>query len=86
MTVDSSVREKKIEVLHGFEDFAQKAVCLDCQNVVHSSSAHVDRVGVANAADHGLDMYSNRGSAIQLQHLALSKELEESIIDSVSSD
>ncbi len=86
MTIDISVSENKIEILHEFEDFAQKVMCLDCQNLVHSSFAHVYRVGVANAADRGLDMYSNWGPAIQIKHLVLSEELAESIVDSVSSD
>ena len=44
-------------------------MCLDCDNLVHSSSAHVYRVGVANAADRGLDMYSNWGPAIQIKRV-----------------
>lgn len=86
MTVDVSVSETKVDVLHEFEDFAKKVMCLDCEKLVHSSSAHVYRVGVANAADRGLDMYSNWGPAIQIKHLVLSEELAESIVDSVSSD
>lgn len=86
MTVEVSVSERKIGVLHEFEDFAKKVMCLDCQKLIHSSSAHVYRVGVANAADRGLDMYSNWGPAIQIKHLVLSEELAESIVDSVSSD
>ena len=74
------------DVLKEFEMFAQKVMCLDCNNLVHSDSAHVYRVGVANAADRGLDMYSNWGPAIQIKHLALSTELAESIVESVSSD
>lgn len=86
MTVEVSVSEEKVDILREFEDFARKVMCLDCDNLVHSSSAHVYRVGVANAADRGLDMYSNWGPAIQIKHLVLSEELAESIVDSVSSD
>ncbi len=86
MTVNVSVDAEKIDVLKEFEMFAQKVMCLDCNNLVHSDSAHVYRVGVANAADRGLDMYSNWGPAIQIKHLALSTELAESIVESVSSD
>ena len=49
--------------------FGRKVMCLDCDNLVHSSSAHVYRVGVANAADRGLDMYSNWGPAIQIKRV-----------------
>ena len=86
MTVDVSVSANKIDILHEFEDFAQKVMCLDCKNLVNSNNAHVYRVGVANAADRGLDMYSNWGPAIQIKHLVLNEELAESIVDSVSSD
>jgi len=86
MKIEVSVPEDKIPILCEFEDFAQKVMCLDCKNLAHISSAHVYRVGVANAADRGLDMYSNWGPAIQIKHLVLSEELAESIVDSVSSD
>ena len=43
-------------------------------------------MGVTNAADRGLDMYSNWGPAIQIKHLSLDVSLAESIISSVSSD
>lgn len=86
MTVEVSVPEDKLPVLQEFEDFARKVMCLDCNNLTHSSYAHVYRVGVANAADRGLDMYSNWGPAIQIKHLVLSEELAGSIVDSVSSD
>lgn len=86
MTVDVSVSETKVDVLYEFEDFAKKVMCLDCENLIHRGSAHVYRVGVANAADRGLDMYSNWGPAIQIKHLVLSEELAESIVDSVNSD
>lgn len=86
MKVDISVSEEKIDVLKEFEEFAKKVMCLDCENLMYSNSAHVYRVGIANAADRGLDMYSNWGPAIQIKHLVLSEELAESIIDAVSSD
>lgn len=86
MKVDISVSEDKIEILREFEEFAQKVMCLDCESLVYSNSAHVYRVGVANAADRGLDMYSNWRPAIQIKHLVLSEELAESIVESVSSD
>lgn len=86
LKVDVSVSDDKIDVLNEFEDFASKIMCIDCGNLIHSESAHVYRVGVANAADRGLDIYSNWGPAIQIKHLALSEELAESIVESVSSD
>lgn len=86
LKVDVFVSDDKIDVLNEFEDFASKIMCIDCENLIHSESAHVYRVGVANAADRGLDIYSNWGPAIQIKHLALSEELAENIVESVSSD
>ena len=49
-------------------------------------NARVNRVGVTNAADRGLDMWANFGMAIQIKHLSLTEELAENIVSSVSSD
>lgn len=86
LKIDVSISEDKVDLLTEFEEFARKVMCIDCNNLVHSEAAHVYRVGVANAADRGLDIYSNWGPAIQIKHLTLSEELAESIVDSVSSD
>lgn len=86
LSVAISVSDEKIDVLEEFEDFAQKVMSLDCKHLVHSEVAHVYRVGIANAADRGLDMYSNWGPAIQIKHLVLDEDLAESIVDSVNSD
>ena len=86
LKVDVSVAESKIDVLNEFEDFASKVMCLDAKNLIYRQDAHVYRVGIANASDRGLDLYSNWGPAIQIKHLALSEELAENIVDSISSD
>lgn len=86
LKVEVSVSEDKLGVLREFEEFASKVMCIDCGQLVHSDAAHIYRVGVANAADRGLDMYSNWGPAIQIKHLTLSEELAEDIVDSISSD
>lgn len=61
-------------------------MCIDFQNPQYIQDARVYRVGVTNAADRGLDMYSNWGPAIQIKHLSLDVELAENIVNSVSSD
>lgn len=86
LTVNICVDESKIDILKEFEDFAKAIMCLDCNNLICKSDAHVYRVGVANAADRGLDMYSNWGPAIQIKHLVLDEALAENIVDAVSSD
>lgn len=81
-----TVKEDAYPLLREFEDFTQKVMCLDCSNLQHIQEAKVYRVGVTNAADRGLDMYSNWGPAIQIKHLSLDVTIAESIVNSVSSD
>ena len=61
-------------------------MCIDVAFPKATQDARVYRVGVTNAADRGLDMYSNWGPAIQIKHLALDEELAESIVTSIASD
>lgn len=84
--VEVFVDDKHFDILSEFEDFSQKVMCLDFSNNTHLQDARVYRVGVTNAADRGLDMYSNWGPAIQIKHLSLDVSLAENIVTSVSSD
>ena len=86
LQVEISIDECKQELLSEFADFAKMVMCLDVDNLTRRQSARVYRVGVTNAADRGLDMYSNWGPAIQIKHLSLNTEVAEGIVDSVSSD
>ena len=86
LEVAVTVKEDAYPLLKEFEDFTQKVMCLDCSNPQHIQEARVYRVGVTNAADRGLDMYSNWGPAIQIKHLSLDVTIAESIVNSVSSD
>lgn len=86
LKVEISVDDKHFEVLSEFEDFSRKIMNLDISHPAHSQDARVFRVGVTNAADRGLDMYSNWGPAIQIKHLCLDVSLAENIVDGVSND
>lgn len=86
LKVSVTVKEKAYSLLKEFEDFSQKIMCLDCSSPQHIQEAKVYRVGVTNAADRGLDMYSNWGPAIQIKHLTLDTTVAENIVSSVSSD
>lgn len=86
LKVEISVAKNRFDILKEFEDFTQKVMCLDFNNPSFLQDARVYRVGVTNAADRGLDMYSNWGPAIQIKHLSLDIELASSIVSSVSSD
>lgn len=84
--VEVSVESSKIDILAEFEDFAKMVMCLDIHILKNKQNTRIYRVGVTNAADRGLDMYSNWGPAIQVKHLSLDVELAESIVASISSD
>lgn len=86
LSVEISVKEEAYPLLKEFEDFSKKVMCLDFSNPLHIERANVFRVGVTNAADRGLDMYSNWGPAIQIKHLSLDVELAKNIVESISSD
>ena len=86
LTVEISVNENKKDLLQEFGDFGIKIMCLDFNNPKYIQNAKVYRVGVTNAADRGLDMYSNWGPAIQIKHLSLDETLAEDIVGGVSSD
>lgn len=86
LQVSVTIDKERIDILSDFEDFAQMVMCIDTTNTTYIQEARVYRVGVTNAADRGLDMYSNWGPAIQIKHLSLDIELAENIVNSVSSD
>ena len=86
LRVSISVSNDKLELLSEFNDFTKNVANLDFSNRIYTQDARVYRVGVTNAADRGLDMYSNWGPAIQIKHLSLDEQLAESIVNSVSSD
>lgn len=86
MKVELSIDSSKLDILEEFKDFSKKVLCIDVNNMSYTQDAKVFRVGVTNAADRGLDMYSNWGPAIQIKHLSLDEELAKDIVGSVSSD
>lgn len=86
LQVQISVNADKMDVLSEFSDFANNVMCIDVATPKATQTAKVYRVGVTNAADRGLDMYSNWGPAIQIKHLTLDEELAEDIVTSVASD
>lgn len=81
-----SLEPSKIDVLKEFETFARKVIGIDSSSTSFTSPANINRVGVTNAADRGLDMWANFGPAIQIKHLSLTEELAKDIVGTVTSD
>ena len=86
LQVEISIDIDKQEILTEFSDFASMVMNLDIHILTKKQNAKVYRIGVTNAADRGLDMYSNWGPAIQVKHLNLNEELAEGIVNNVTSD
>lgn len=84
--IEVSLNPSKIDVLKEFESFAEKVICINTENTSFKSPANINRVGVTNAADRGLDMWANFGPAIQIKHLSLNEKLAEDIVTTVTSD
>ena len=55
------------------------------QNVVEFK-AQIYRSGVTNAADRGLDMWANFGSAIQVKHISINEDIAVGISDSIRAE
>lgn len=86
VSVEVSMDKSKVNILVEFEDFAKKVMLLSAKDPIFKMKARINRVGVTNASDRGLDMWANFGLAIQIKHLSLTEELAENIVSSVSSD
>jgi hypothetical protein len=84
--VEVSYSTDKTYLLQEFETFAQKVIGVDSSSNSFKFNANVHRVGVANAADRGLDMWANFGPAIQIKHLTLKEELAEDIVSGITAD
>jgi type II restriction enzyme len=86
VNIEVSLNPAKVNVLKEFETFAEKVICINSENTTFRSKANINRVGVTNAADRGLDMWANFGPAIQIKHLSLSEKLAKDIVSTVTSD
>lgn len=69
-TVTLSVDPKKA-ILADFEEFAKLVLGVDVAHPEIKQPARLYRVGTANAADAGIDMWANFGPAVQVKHLSL---------------
>jgi len=86
ITVAISLNEGKMDILQEFKDFAEQVIQLTPDKPRAVIPARINRVGVTNAADRGLDMWANFGLVIQIKHLSLTEELAENIVSSVTAD
>lgn len=81
-----SIDESKNDLLCEFEDFTQKVLCINSSNINYISPARIYLVGATNAADRGLDMWSNFGPAIQIKHVSLDPETARNVVQTIDAD
>jgi hypothetical protein len=86
VSVEVKIDPHKLDILDEFQEFAKQVIQISPERPILTLKARIDRAGITNAADRGLDMWANFGMAIQIKHLSLTEELAESIVSSVSSD
>jgi DNA (cytosine-5)-methyltransferase 1 len=80
------ISPEKSELLDEFATLAQVLLNINVTTLEWTEPAHIYRVGVTNAADRGLDMWTNFGPAIQVKHLTLDENAIKEIVDQVESD
>jgi type II restriction enzyme len=80
------IGNKDTEILKDFERFIKMVLGVDSKQTKLVFPAALYRVGVTNAADRGLDMWTNFGPAVQVKHLTLTAELMEDIADNITAD
>lgn len=86
VSVEISMNEDKKDILEEFKDFTSSILSLNASNNSLKFKGRINRVGVTNAADRGLDMWANFGLAIQIKHLSLNEELAQEIVSSITAD
>tara|TARA_B100000315_G_C14459611_1_gene533116 strand:- start:75 stop:1076 length:1002 start_codon:yes stop_codon:yes gene_type:complete len=82
--VEVGYNHQKNDLLIEFEEFAKKVISIDGSQRSYKRLAEINRVGVTNAADRGLDMWASFGPAIQIKHLTLDEKLAEEITSTVT--
>lgn len=86
VSVEVSIDPLHFDLLEEFEDFTSKVLGLSSKTRSFKTFAKFHRAGVTNAADRGLDMWTNFGPAIQIKHLSLDIGLAEDITSTVTTD
>ncbi|WP_180047913.1 MULTISPECIES: HaeII family restriction endonuclease [unclassified Acinetobacter] len=77
--------EKKF-IIEEFEDFTKAVLNISVADTFFKTNGSVHRIGATNAADRGLDIWTNFGVIVQIKHLSLSEELAEGICNSLTAD
>lgn len=81
-----SYNKEKKDIIQEFEDFSKAILNISVANAIFQTNGSVHRIGATNAADRGLDIWTNFGVIVQIKHLSLTEKEAEKICDSVNAD
>lgn len=77
---------KAKNILSEFGELSRKIIGIDREVSERTNVALIHRLGVTNASDRGLDIWSNFGVAIQVKHLSLTLEEVQSIVEGIRAE
>lgn len=81
-----SVHPEQMGLLREFGDFTRIVLGIDAATPYREFAAGINRAGVANAADRGLDLWANFGPAVQVKHVTLSEEIADEVAEEVRAE
>lgn len=84
--VSLQIKNEDKDILNDFDGFIGMVLGLSSKRKTINLPAKLFRVGVTNAADRGLDMWTNFGPAIQVKHVSLTEELAEDVSENITAD
>jgi type II restriction enzyme len=80
------IKNEDKEILVDFSHFVEAVLGITSGQTEIISPANLYRVGATNAADRGLDMWSNFGPVVQVKHLTLTPATVEDIAIGIAAD
>ncbi len=80
------INNKDPRILNDFKYFISNVLGVNNETYEITVPANLYRVGATNAADRGLDMWSNFGPIIQVKHLTITPETVEDIAEGIAAE
>lgn len=81
-----SYNSEKRDIIRDFEDFARSVMNISLSKEIFQTEGTVHRIGATNAADRGLDIWTNFGVIVQIKHITLKESEARRICDAVTAD
>jgi hypothetical protein len=85
-SIETDLQTKSRDIMRDFRNISRLVLGVNPDHPEISQPARLYRVGTANAADAGLDIWANFGPAIQVKHITISLEHVSDIMDPIIAD